>query len=264
MKPGLLAIIAIALAAGGGCATRSADDTGPRSTSASTTVDESQEKTRARVHTQLAAGYYEIGNMGVALEEVKEALGADPNFGPAYNVAGLIYARLNEDRLAEQNFQRALSINPSDPDANHNYGLFLCDRKQEQRAITHFMAAVRNPLYANPERSYVNAGVCSRRAGNAAIAEEYFQAALKARPSQPQALYQLADIAYARGDYGTAKGHLGRLAQAGVSTAEVLWLGARVERRMGDRNAEASYASQLRNRFPNSAEARALNAGQYE
>lgn len=254
-----------ALLAVGGCATQPSGDTGgPRTTAASTTVDESQEKNRARVHTQLAAGYYEIGNMGVALEEVKEALLADANFGPAYNVAGLIYARLNEDRLAEQNFQRALSINPGDPDANHNYGLFLCDRKQEQRAITHFMAAVRNPLYAFPERSYVNAGVCSRRAGNAAVAEEYFQSALRIRPSHSQALYQLADIAYVRGDLAAAKGYLGRLAQAGVSTSEVLWLGTRVERKLGDRNAEASYASQLRNRFPNSVEARALSAGKYE
>ena len=48
---------------------------------------------RARVHTELAAGYFELGNMAVALEEVKEALRADANYGPAYNVAGLIYAR---------------------------------------------------------------------------------------------------------------------------------------------------------------------------
>jgi type IV pilus assembly protein PilF len=38
----------------------------------------------------------------------------------------------------------------------------------------------------------------------------------------------------------------------------------RVERRLGDRNSEASYALQLRNKFPNSSEARALIAGQYE
>ena len=195
---------------------------------------------------------------------MKEALRADASYGPAYNIAGLVYAQLKEDRLAEQNFQRALSINPGDSDTLNNYGLFLCDRGRTDQGIKHFLAAVRNPFYATPERAYVNAGVCSRRSGNLAGAEEYFQTALKVRPTQQQALYQLADMAYARGDLGTAKGYLGRLAQAGVITADVLWLGTRVERRLGDRNAEASYARQLRNRYPNSAEARALNAGQYE
>lgn len=254
------ALVALLLGLGA-CATSS---DGPRSFEPSTTGTETQEKERARIHTQLASGYYEIGNLGVALEEVKEALRADANYGPAYGIAGLVYAQLKEDRLAEQNFQRALSINPVDSDTLNNYGLFLCDRGRTDQGIKHYLAAVRNPFYATPERAYVNAGVCSRRSGNMAGAEEYFQTALKLRPTQQQALYQLADMAHARGDLGTARDYLGRLARAGVSTAEVLWLGTRVERKLGDRNAEASYARQLRNRYPNSAEARALNAGKYE
>jgi len=49
-----------------------------------------------------------------------------------------------------------------------------------------------------------------------------------------------------------------------TANAEALWLGVRVERRLGDRNSEVSYASQLRTRFPDSQETRALLAGQYE
>lgn len=255
------AILVLAL---GGCVSQPTSESGPRSNEPSTTGLDSPETSRARIHTQLAAGYYEIGNQGVALEEIKEALRADINYGPAYNVAGLIYGQLKEDRLAEQNFLRALSINPGDADTHNNYGRFLCDRGRAEQGVKHFLSAVSNPLYPAPERSYVNAGICARRTGNSAAAEEYFQAALKSRPNQQQALYQLADMAYARADLAAAKGYLGRLAQAGVTTAEVLWLGARVERKLGDRNAEASYALQLRNRFPNSAEARALSAGQYE
>lgn len=231
-----------------------------------TTGDESNEQLRARVHTELAANYFGIGNVGVALEEVREALRADRNYGPAHNVAGLIYAQLKEDRLAEESFQRALAINPNDSDARHNYGEFLCQRKQEREAIRQFMLAVRNPLYATPDRSYVNAGVCARRVGDAAGAAEFFQLALKVRPNQPQALYQMADLSYARGDHGGAKGYLGRLMQVAPLNvnAETLWLGVRVERRLGDRISEASYAQQLRQRFPDSREARALLAGQYE
>ena len=247
-----------------GCATQRSDDSGLTAVSAPTTGDERADRVRARIHTELAANYFEIGNMAVALEEVKEALRADQDYGPAHNVAGLVYAQLKEDPLAEESFQRALSINPADPDAHHNYGMFLCQRKQEREAIRHFMMAVRNPLYPTPDRSYINAGVCARRSGDAAGATEFFLLALKLRPTLPQALYQMADLSYARGDYGEAKNYLNRLTQVAASTAETLWLGVRVERRLGDRNSEASYALQLRNKFPNSSEARALLAGQYE
>jgi type IV pilus assembly protein PilF len=263
MKMKGVALVAVCLALSG-CAAQRSDDSGLTAVSAPTTGDESADRLRARIHTELAANYFDIGNLAVALEEVKEALRADQNFGPAHNVAGLIFAQLKEDRLAEESFQRALSINPADPDAHHNYGMFLCQRKQEREAIKHFMLAVRNPLYLTPDRSYINAGVCARRSGDAAGAAEFFLLALKLRPTQPQALYQMADLSYVRGDYGEAKNYLNRLTQAAPSTAEALWLGVRVERRLGDRNSEASYALQLRNKFPNSREARALVAGQYE
>jgi type IV pilus assembly protein PilF len=263
MKMTGLALVAACLILPG-CGTHPSDDSGLKAVSAPTTGDESADRLRARIHTELAANYFDIGNVAVALEEVKEALSADPNFGPAHNVAGLIYSQLKEDRRAEESFQRALSINSTDPDAHHNYGMFLCQRKQEKEAIRHFMLAVRNPLYPTPDRSYINAGVCARRGGDAAGAAEFFLLALKVRPNQPQALYQMADLSYARGDYGESKDYLNRLMQAAASTAEALWLGVRVERRLGDRNSEASYALQLRNKFPNSREARALIAGQYE
>jgi type IV pilus assembly protein PilF len=259
-----IVIAAVVLASSYGCVSQPAQHDTTLHPDAPTTGEEAPERLRARVHAQLAASYLELGNVGVALEEVKESLSADPNYGPAYNIAGIVYSRLKEDRLAEQNFQRALAINPNDSDAHNNYGSFLCNRKQEQEAVKHFLAAVRNPLYSTPDRSYVNAGLCSRRAGKLEEAVEYFQAALKMRPNEGQALFQLAEMSYLRKDYAAAKGFLGSLAQTGVSTAEVLWLGARVERRLGNSNAEASYARQLKNRYPNSMEANALTAGRYE
>ena len=262
MRRAGVAVVAACLALSG-CAGQPADDSGLKAITP-TTGDETNVQLRARIHTELAANYFEIGNVAVALEEVKEALSADRNYGPAHNMAGVIYAQLKEDRLAEESFQRALEINPSDPDAHNNYGMFLCQRKQEREGIRHFMAAVRNPLYPAPERSYVNAGVCARRSGDTAGATELFLLALKVRPNQSQALYQMADLSYARKDYGVAKIYLNRLTQVAAVNAEMLWLGVRIERRLGDRNSEASYALQLRNRFPESREARALLAGQYE
>ncbi|HYH41646.1 MAG TPA: type IV pilus biogenesis/stability protein PilW, partial [Burkholderiales bacterium] len=85
--------------------------------------------------------------------------------------------------------------------------------------------------------------------------------ALKVRPTQPQALYHLADLGYARGNYAQAKQYVIRLEGLTIPTAEMLWLALRIERRLGDRNAEATYGQQLRRQFPDSKEAKALAAG---
>ena len=216
---------------------------------------------RARIHTELASGYFELGSMGTALEEVREALKGDPGYGPAYNIAGLIYAELKQDKLAHENFQQALRIDPLDSDANNNYGRFLCERKRVDEAVRYFLAALRNPLYRTPERSYVNAGVCLRRRGDFAAAEDYFNRALKLQSAQPQALYQLADMAYTRRAYPQAKEYLIRLEKVSPANPELLWLAVRVERKLGDRDAAASYSTQLTRSFPQSKEARALQAG---
>jgi type IV pilus assembly protein PilF len=47
-------------------------------------------------------------------------------------------------------------------------------------------------------------------------------------------------------------------------SAQSLLLGACIERKLGDRAAELSYASQLRNRYPDSTEAKALVTGACE
>lgn len=246
----------------GGCATQpGVPDLKPQS---STTGDETSQQTSLRIHTELAAGYFELGNMGVALEEVGIVLRADPNYGPAHNIAGQVYAQLKEDRLAEQSFERALKIDPLDSVANHNFGTFLCQRKREEEGIKHLLTALRNPLYQNAASTYVNVGLCARRRGDMAAAEEYFAKALQLQPDQPQALYHAADIQYDRKNFQTAKGYLERFTKVTAPNAEVLWLAVRVSRKLGDGNSTASYAQQLRNNFPNSKEAAALQAGQYE
>jgi type IV pilus assembly protein PilF len=225
---------------------------------------ETDQGTRARIHTELASGYFEVGNYGVALQEANEALKSDSSYAPAYNVLALVYMELRDDAAAEQNFQRALRLVPQDSDTNNNYGWFLCRRQREKESLKYFLTALRNPLYKTPEKAWVNAGVCSRQAGDVAAAEDYFQRAVKMKPNQPQALFNLADLSYRDGRFGQAKTYLGQLQREVAPNAEVLWLALRIERQLGNRNAEASYGFQLRKNFPDSRETRALLANQYE
>jgi type IV pilus assembly protein PilF len=216
---------------------------------------------RARIHTDLAALYYSRASYGVALQESMIAVEADPQYGPAYNVLGLVQMELKEDAAADRSFKQALALDPNDSEANNNYGWFLCNRGRESEAIPYFLAAIRNPLYRTPELAYTNAGICSRKLGNDKDAESYFLQALKLQPGQPRALQGLAEIYLQRGDYSGTRQLVGRFLEVAQPTPEVLWLGVQAARGLGDRNAEASYGLQLRRRFPDSKEALALKSG---
>jgi type IV pilus assembly protein PilF len=221
-------------------------------------------RNRARVHTELAGVYYERGSMGIALEELRRATAADSSYAPAHNMLGRVYMELKEFRLADQSFERALQLSPNDPDINHSYGWFLCQTGQEHESIRYFLQAIRNPLYAAPWRSYSAAGVCSLRKDNLKDADEFFQRALRLEPDEPTALLKLGGIRYRQGRMDEARRLVTRYNKILAPSAESLWLGLRVERRLGDRLSERSYADQLRRRFPGSPEFRSLQQGAYD
>jgi type IV pilus assembly protein PilF len=213
---------------------------------------------RAQLHTDLASGYYERGQMDVALDELKNAVALDPGYAQAYNIYGLVYATLGEDSKAEQNFQRALQLAPGDSEIHQNWGWFLCTHNRERQSLAEFDAAVRNPLYRTPEIALVNAGRCSTALGDTRAAEGYFKRALAAQPGNPLASFGLAQIAYREGHYDEARAWMKGVMLAANPPPEGLLLGMCIERKLGDRQAELSYVSQLRNRYPNAAETKGL------
>jgi type IV pilus assembly protein PilF len=221
-------------------------------------------RTRARAHAELAGAYYEMGNLGVALEEVRLALAADPNYVPAQNMAGLVYLELRDNAQAQSAFDRALRLAPGDPDVLHNYGWFLCQTGREDQSLQFFMRAAEAPLYRTPAKSYAAAGQCALKQGRIADATAYFDRAVRLDPNNPNALLGYARVMYQTGRYAEAKTAIDRYNKLGEPTPESLWLGVRVERRLGDRTAEASLATQLRRRYPSSPEYRDLMQGKYE
>lgn len=253
----LAAVALIVLAAA--CATKEPDPTG------GTIVGEvSDARNRAKVHTELAGAYFERGNMGVALDELRQATAADPSYPQAYGLLGLVYMELKDRAQAESNFERGLRLSPNDADINHNYGWFLCQNGREKDSIKYFLQALRNPLYSSPGRTYSAAGLCSLRANNPKDAEEFFQRALRLDPDDPTSLLQLGQIRFRQGNFEEARRLVSRYNKLVSPNPESLWLGVRVERKLGERVSEQSYANQLRRRFPNSAEYQSLQRGQYD
>lgn len=217
----------------------------------------------AKVHTELAGLYYERDQMGIALSEIELALKADVQYAPAYNVRGLIQMSLRDDKAADEDFLQSLRLDKLNSDAHNNYGWFLCQRGRENESIAQFMAAVKNPLYTTPERAYLNAGLCMQKAGNNKEALSFLQRALRLQPNETQALLAMAEINLAEGDALVARQYFTNFAQKTTSlTASQLWLAVRIERRIGDVNAEASYGLQLRKLYPDARETQLLMHGE--
>ena len=216
---------------------------------------------RAKLHSEIAAAYYERGQMDIALEEANESLKLDPNNANTYNVYGLVYATMGENAKAEQNFQRALQLAPQDSEIRQNWGWYLCMHDRAQQSIGEFERAVKNPLYRTPEIALVNAGRCSASLGDYAAAEQYFKRALAAAPGNPNAAYGLALIAYRGKRYDEARGWLRPAVLQANPAPAALYLGVCLERQLNDKQAEASFTSQLKNRYPDAAETKALPTG---
>lgn len=266
LKPTFLAAALIALGALASCAQNPLTSSTQANTveTGTLTGEVGDPRNRARIHTELASAYFERGNMGVALEELRIALAADPNYAPAYNVLGLVHMDLRENDVAQRHFERALALSPNDPDINNNYGWFLCRSGREEQSIAYFLAALKNPLYNSPARSYVNAGLCSTGKDGGREAIDFFERALRSEPDNLLALLNLASMQYKRGQLEVARGLVGRFNKLVEPTSESLWLALRIERKLGDKGAENALAVQLRRRFAGSPEYQDMLKGKFE
>jgi type IV pilus assembly protein PilF len=267
------------VAALGGCVTVSTTGTGsvpggPRQTSAApaneskdriTASDEPDALKRARARMELASAYFSQGQMTTALDQVKLAIIADPQYGEAFNLRGLIYANLGDTVLAEESFKRALQINPRDADTMHNYGYYLCQQKRYAESTVLFEQALAVPQYTGVARTLFAHGVCLAYAGQLAESEAALLRAYELDPSSPFTATNLAEVLYRRGDYERARFYIRRVnALPDVSNAQTLWLATRIEHKLGNWQGTTEFGRQLTNRFPESREASAFSRGAFD
>ena len=220
---------------------------------------------RAHVRLELANAYFDRGQLDTALDEVKRALQAKPDFGDALALRGLIYAAMGEPQLAEESFRRALQVNPQDGTAMNSYAWFLCQRDRLVEADAMFQQALALPQYRDIKRTMHARGVCLSRAGRWAEAESALMRAYELEPSNPLIGFNLAEVLYQRQEYERARFYIGRVNDTeGASNAQTLWLAARIARKLGDTASFDRLGQQLRARFPQSPQAAQFERGQFD
>lgn len=228
-----------------------------------TESDEPESRRRARLRLELASGYFEQGQTNVALDELKQALIADPTYVDAYNLRGLVYMRLNDLLLAEDSFRRALAINPRDAGVAHNYGWFLCQQARYPESIRFFGQAIASPTYPGQAKSLMTQGMCQVRAGQRAEAEQSLIKSYQLDAGNPLTAYNLALLLFERGELERSQFYIRRLNNSELANAETLWLGIKVEQKLNNQQVAQQLASQLKKRYGQSREAAAYERGAF-
>jgi type IV pilus assembly protein PilF len=228
-----------------------------------TESDEPDQRRRARLRLELATGYFEQGQTKVALDEIKQSIAIDPAYANAFNLRGLVYLRLNDIPLAENSFQRALTLNPNDADTAHNYGWLLCQQARYAESFKLFSQAAVNPTYTGKAKTLMAQGVCQVRANQLADAEKSLMRSYELDAGNPVTAYSLANLLYERGELTRAQFYIRRLNNSELANAETLWLGIKIERKLNNRDAVLQLAGQLKKRFTQSSEAASYEKGAF-
>lgn len=234
------------------CATTGNGDLPDKRSQARVSADE-----KALIHTKLARGYMEQGQLSTAKDSLNTALEISPNHSDSNYVMALLMTRLNQYPKAERFFTKAVASDPENSSAAHDFGTFLCQTGKGEKAKKYFDIAVSNPLFRRAELSYMRAGECLASI-DPVEAEVYLKKALSINPRLAPALYKLARMKFDEQSYLSSRAYIERLFAITEPQPESLLLAYQIELSLKANDVAEQYRSQLLKGFPASQQARTV------
>jgi type IV pilus assembly protein PilF len=219
-----------------------------------TASDETDGQKRAKIRLELALGYLEQGQVTIALDEVKQAITADPASADAHNLRGLIYMRLNDLNLARDSYVRALALNPRDGNILHNIGWLSCQETRYTESIAYFDKALSSSGYAGQAKTSLAKGICQLRMGDKTQAELSFQRSFELDAGNPISMFNLANLLFQRDELIRAQFYIRRLNTSDFANAGSIWLAIKIEKRLGNNDGVLQLGDRLKKRFSGSSE----------
>jgi type IV pilus assembly protein PilF len=207
------------------------------------------------LNVQLALGYIEREQLGIAQEKLEKAIEQNPKNIDAYTSMAYLKRLIKEYDMAEDFYQKALDIKSNDPNIHNNYGGLLCQMGRYDDALDEIRKAYDNPFYETPYLAYANAGTCLLDKGDYKQAETMLRKALRDQPNYAGALISMAEIGVKTEKYLMARAYIQRYHAVARPSAESLWLQVQAEKALGAEDHYMKYARQLLKEFPDSEQA---------
>jgi type IV pilus assembly protein PilF len=209
---------------------------------------------------QLARQYIGERNWDDAKRNLQMAQKIDANNADVHEAFALVYQSTGEHELALENFKRAIRLDRKCSRCRNNYAAYLYSRGDYAEAVEQLEEVVDDTLYPARSRAFINLGLARLKIDDAPGAEEAFERALAMERLNSIALLELAQLRFDAADWSGANKYYDTYKLAvRQQSARALWLGVRLARQSGDRDAEASYGLALRNLYPQSEEYRAYS-----
>ena len=207
------------------------------------------------LNVQLALGYIEREQLGVAQEKLEKAIEQNDENVDAYTTMAYLKRIIKEYDEAEYYYLQALDITSNDPSIHNNYGGLLCQMGRYEDALEEIKLAYESPFYETPYLAYANAGTCLLDVGDYEQAEKMLRKALRDQPKYAGALLSMADLGVKTEKYLMARAYIQRYHAVARPSAESLWLQIQAEKALGAEEHYLNYAKQLLKQYPDSDEA---------
>ena len=221
-------------------------------------TDPSDEKA-LQTYVDLALVYASNGDFEQAKSRLKLAREIDDSSARVYAATGYLMQQQGDLELAEENYLKALNINPGFQKARNNYGAFLYSEQRYQDAHDQFILVAKDQAYPKRYFAYQNLGFCAVKMNKTDLAESYFKKALLLNVNLYRSVIELAEIEYGNRNYKAADRYLSQYADIAMlnefpENPKVLWLRIRIAIAQGNRTEQMHNVGILSRQFPDSDE----------
>ncbi|MDO6691815.1 type IV pilus biogenesis/stability protein PilW [Aliiglaciecola sp. 3_MG-2023] len=204
----------------------------------------------AKNRISLGLTYLKNGNYSQAKFNLDKALKFAPRLADAHFSMAYYYQQVDEDKLADEAYQKALAFDPKNPDIANSYGAFLCENGQYTEAKSYFLKAVNSSNYISTAETYENLALCSQSQGEIEDALTYLQSSLNHQPSRAKALNLLVELQMQQQQWEEAKLNLRRLEKTARVTADTLWKSIIIEQALNHNDLAKGYGDMLISMYP--------------
>ncbi|MBL4584733.1 MAG: type IV pilus biogenesis/stability protein PilW [Pseudomonadales bacterium] len=220
---------------------------------------ETSDEQAVQTYVNLALSYMSNNQTEAAKRPLRLAKEIDPESPLIYGAMAYMMQKLGDAKLAEQNYKKALKLDPSFQPTRNNYGAFLYQKKRYQDAYDAFIIVAEDPLYPRRFYAYENLGFCAIKLGDFRLAETHFKKALVLNANLFRSLIELAEIQYRKQDFSAVEDYLRQYRDLATlnkipNSAQILWLKIRTARAQNKGVEQMRNVRKLRSEFPESNE----------
>lgn len=178
---------------------------------------------------------------------------ADVNYSIAH-----YYEQVGETLLADQFYNQAVEIDPTNSNTLNNYAVFLCEQEQFEKAELLFLQAVSNIHFTEEAQTYKNMGLCALKNNRFEKALEHLRTASRHAPKNEMIWLHLAAVYYAMDNALAAENAFVQYTQLDKWSADGYVLGILLS---GIDEQKQYYQERLIQYYPNSKQAYMVRAG---